>query len=251
MIETIIQNFQLDNHPILIVVLGLTIGLIHAFEPDHLSALSTQLLKNKNYSDTESKKHRIEKWTFFSSLKGILWGMGHTSSIVLIGLLIAGMSLQIPENFFIGSEFVVAFMLILLGFLTLKNKTIFRQKHLHPHTHSNGISHTHPHSHENDHRHGHKTYIIGCIHGLAGSGGLVALAISTSSGFDMVMYFLILFGIGSIVGMVIASNVLGLPFIFLSKINSIAKNLRYVVAGTTLILGSMMVITLGFETNLI
>ena len=251
MIETLIQNFQLDNHPILILVFGLTIGLVHAFEPDHLSAISTQLLKNKKNSVVESKKIRLENWTFFSSLRGILWGMGHTSSIVLIGLLIAGLSLQIPENFFIGSEFIVAFMLIILGFFIIKNKTLFKQEHSHPHTHSNGISHTHPHSHETDHRHGHKTYIIGCIHGLAGSGGLIALAISTSGGFDMVMYFLFLFGIGSIVGMVIASNILGLSFVFFSKINSFAKSLRYVVSGSTIIIGAIMLVTLGFETNLI
>jgi len=248
LIDTIIGMLQANN-PILIIIAGLMIGLVHAFEPDHLSAVSTQLLKNNNNSGS-SKKLGLKNLTIISSFRGALWGMGHTSSIILIGLLIAGLSLNIPDDFFVSAEIVVGFMLIILGIFTFTNKSIFKQKHVHPHKHSNGISHTHSHTHNEDHKHGHKAYLIGCIHGIAGSGSLVALTAATMNGFDMMMYFLILFGIGSIIGMTVASGVIGLPFIFLSKIGSVTKYLRYVIASITFIIGINIIFSIGLDSKL-
>ena len=237
------------NNPVLIIVAGLMIGLVHAFEPDHLSAVSTQLLKNNN-NTSSSRKLDFRKLTIISSLRGALWGMGHTSSIILIGLVIAGLSLNIPDDFFVSAEVVVGFMLIILGIFTFTNKSIFKQKHIHPHEHSNGISHTHSHNHNENHIHGHKSYLIGCIHGIAGSGGLVALTASTMNGFDMMIYFLILFGMGSIIGMTVASGVIGLPFIFFSKMSSVTKYIRYAIASITFIIGINIVFSIGVDNNL-
>ena len=237
------------NNPFLIIIAGLMIGLLHAFEPDHLSAVSTQLLRNNDNSKS-SKKRDLRNLTIISSLRGALWGMGHTSSIILIGLLIAGLSLNIPDDFFISAEVLVGLMLITLAIFTFTNKRIFKQKHVHPHTHSDGISHTHSHEHNEIHKHGHKAYLIGCVHGIAGSGSLVALFASTMNGFDMMIYFLILFGIGSIIGMTVASSVMGLPFILLSKVNSITKYLRYTIASITFIIGLNIIITIGLDNKL-
>ena len=237
------------NNPFLIIIAGLMIGLLHAFEPDHLSAVSTQILK-KNNNSGGSKKLELRSLSISSSLRGIFWGMGHTSSIMLIGLLIAGLSLNIPDDFFISAEVVVGFMLIVLGILTFTNKSIFKQKHVHPHQHSNGIAHTHSHNHNVDHKHGHKSYLIGCIQGIAGTGGIVALIAATMNGFDMMIYFLILFGIGSIVGMTVASGVIGLPFIFLSKISSVTKYLRYVIASITFIIGINIIFSIMLDSKL-
>jgi len=248
MIDTIMGMLQANN-PFLIIIAGLMIGLLHAFEPDHLSAVSTQLLKNNN-NTSDSKKLDLRNLTIISSLRGALWGMGHTSTIILIGLLIAGLSLNIPDDFFISAEVVVGFMLITLGVFTFTNKSIFKQKHIHPHKHSNGISHTHSHTHNEDHKHGHKAYLIGCIHGIAGSGSLVALFASTMNGFDMMIYFLILFGIGSIIGMTVASGVIGLPFILFSKMNSVTKYLRYTIASITFIIGINIVFSIGLDNKL-
>jgi ABC-type nickel/cobalt efflux system permease component RcnA len=248
LIETITELLQANN-PFLIIIAGLMIGLLHAFEPDHLSSVSTQLLKNSN-NTSDSKKSSLKSLTIFSSLRGMFWGMGHTSSIILIGLLIAGLSLNIPDNFFISAEVVVGFMLIILGIFTVRNKSIFKQKHIHPHKHSNGTDHTHFHNHNVNHKHGHKSYLIGCIHGIAGSGGLVALIASTMNGFDMMIYFLILFGIGSIIGMTVASGILGLPFILLSKMSSVTKYLRYAIAGISFIIGINIVFTVVLDSKL-
>ncbi len=247
MIDTIIGMLEVNN-PLFIIIAGLMIGLIHAFEPDHLSSVSTQLLKNNN-SKSSSKKLELRSLTIISSLRGVFWGMGHTSSIILIGLLIAGLSLNIPDNFFVSAEVVVGIMLILLAIFTFTNKSIFKQKHNHPHDHPNGISHTHFHTHNEKHNHSHKSYLIGCIQGVAGTGGLVALIASTMNGFDMMIYFLILFGIGTIVGMTVASGILGLPFIFFSKISSCTKYLRYAVAGITFIIGFNIIFTILLDSK--
>lgn len=231
------------NNPFLIVLAGLAIGLLHAFEPDHLSAVSTQV-SNTNYKTKDSKKLRIRNLMIGSSLIGVLWGMGHTSSIIIIGLLIAGLSINIFDGFFVGSELVVGFMLIVLAIFTVANKNIFKRKHVHPHKHSNGLLHTHSHIHNITHKHGHKSYLIGSIHGIAGSGSLVALIASSMNGFDMMIYFLILFGIGSIIGMAAASGMLGLPFILLSKVNLTTKYLKYVISSITFIVGLNIILTI-------
>ena len=231
------------NNPFLIILAGLTIGLLHAFEPDHLSAVSTQVSKNK-HSTSSSKKLGLINSTISSSLIGTLWGIGHTSSIIVIGLLIAGLSINISDDFFTSAEIIVGFMLIILAILTITNKNIFKRKHVHPHKHSNGIFHVHSHTHDINHKHGHKSYLIGCVHGIAGSGSLVALIASTLSGFDLMIYFLVLFGMGSIIGMTVASGIIGLPFILLSKINLVTKYLKYAIAGITFIVGFNIVFTI-------
>ena len=249
MIDNLIEILQFNN-PFLIIMAGLMIGLIHAFEPDHITAVSTQLLvKNKN----SSKKIALKEVSIISSLRGAIWGIGHTSSIILIGLIIAGLSLNIHSNFFVGAELIVGFMLIVLGILTISNKKIFKQKHIHPHSHSNGISHTHFHNHEQEHNqnHSHKAFLIGSIHGIAGSGSLVALTASTMVNFETMIYFLILFGIGSTLGMIIVSGIIGIPFALLSKIKQTTKYLKYIVSCVTFIIGLNIIFTILLDKKLI
>ena len=249
MIDNLIEILQFNN-PFLIIMAGLMIGLIHAFEPDHISAVSTQLLvKNKN----SSKKIALKEVSIISSLRGAIWGIGHTSSIILIGLIIAGLSLNIHSNFFVGAELIVGFMLIVLGILTISNKKIFKQKHIHPHSHSKGISHTHFHNHEQEHNqnHSHKAFLIGSIHGIAGSGSLVALTASTMVNFETMIYFLILFGIGSTIGMTAISGVIGIPFALLSKIKQTTKYLKYIVSCVTFIIGLNIIFTILLDKKLI
>ncbi len=172
---------------------------------------------------------------------GVLWGAGHTSSILVVGLLVAGLSLTISNNFFMSIELVVGLMLLLLGTLLIFNKGILRHRHIHPHRHTDGIVHTQTHGHDIDHKHGHRSYLIGCIHGLAGSGALVVFGVSGLSSFEMAISFLAVFGIGSIIGMTIASGIIGIPFVLSSKIPSLQKFFRYAVAAVTIIIGANII----------
>ena len=240
MIDFFIELFQTQNH-FLILTAGVMVGLIHAFEPDHVSAMSTRIISAKS---NLTKKQSLRNLTAMSSWRGMIWGFGHTSSIIIIGVLIAGLSLNIGNEFFLGAEFIVGIMLIALGVFTIRNRNILGQSHIHPHTHENGISHVHTHNHNTDHKHDHKSFIIGSIHGIAGSGSLVALTASVFMGFETMMYFLVLFGIGSIIGMAVISGIIGLPFILSSKMKQVTRYLRYGISGITILIGTNVILTI-------
>jgi len=215
---------------------GLLVGLIHAFEPDHISAVSTRLLARPG----SGRRASLKRISLGSSLRGMFWGMGHTSSIMLVGLLVAGMSLSISSVFFLSAELVVGAMLLLLGTSVVLNRGFFKAGHVHPHRHGDTV-HTHPHRHGKDHGHNHKPYLIGCIHGLAGSGALVALSASALDSFESVLFFLAVFGIGSIAGMSAVSGLLGIPFALMSNAARLAACLRYATAAIAFAVGALVV----------
>lgn len=195
------------GHPILVLLAGLAVGALHAFEPDHIAAVSGQMARRRG---TPGPARRgLRRITLGASAAGALWGAGHTAGICAMGLLMAIFSVRLPDGLFAGMEVAVGLMLITLGALAVSGRRT-RHVHTHPHRHADGTVHTHGHAHDGEHRHGHGPYVIGCIHGLAGSGALVALF---ASGLDStaLFYFLAVFGAGSILGMMLASGVIGIP----------------------------------------
>ncbi len=198
---------------LLIVSFGL--GLKHATEPDHLAAVSTIVSERKNI------------WS--ASLVGGLWGVGHTISLFIAGILVILLHFEISERAAQILEFCVALMLIGLGLDALRKLARGGQLHWHVHKHG-GITHVHPHVHdeatahvpektpaENTH-HGLKLsprpLIVGMIHGMAGSGALMLLILSTISSPAVGIAYILIFGIGSIGGMMLMSMLVGLPFHF-------------------------------------
>ena len=234
--------------PALILTLGLAIGLQHAFEPDHIAAVTTQISKRKSKSHTI--KQIVKEGTFKSSILGALWGAGHTTTLVIIGLLMFVLAINIPTTIFLGLEFLVGVMLVFLAFTTFSNRKLFKIKHMHPHIHENGTVHTHPHDHNGEHTHSHKSYLIGCIHGLAGSGSLVVLTATTLGNIESVLSFIIIFGIGSVIGMTLVSSMIGLPFAFTNKIGSANKILRYIAGTASFLIGANIVYQIGLVENL-
>ena len=247
MIDEILNQIQTMT-PALILTLGLAVGLQHAFEPDHVSAVTTQISKRKHKIQTV--KQLIKEGTLKSSILGALWGAGHTTTLVIIGLLLFLFSINIPSNVFLGFEFIVGIMLVFLAVTTFSNKKLFKLKHTHPHVHSNGTLHTHPHNHDVEHKHTHKSYLIGCIHGLAGSGSLVVLMASTLGDIETVLSFILIFGIGSIIGMTIISSLIGLPFALTSKFGATSKTLRYIACTASFLIGVNILYEIGVDKNL-
>ena len=174
MIEELIKQLPTAT-PFFVLVAGFVIGLFHAFEPDHVVAVATQNLKSTQ-KNSLSFFRQIGSGAIKSSILGALWGAGHTSSLILVSLLIFVFSMNIPNEMFSNFEFGVGVMLVILGVFTYLNRRLVGEKHIHTHTHDDVI-HTHSHAHDKVHSHGHKSYIIGCIHGLAGSGSVVVLAL--------------------------------------------------------------------------
>src|ERR1700682_1406742 len=113
--------------------IGFALGLKHATEADHLVAITTIVSEQRSI------------WR--SGLVGALWGVGHTASLLVAGVLVIILGIAIPDPIAGVLEFLVALMIILLGsrilYLTLRHRT-----HVHVHTHSHdGAAHSHVHFH--------------------------------------------------------------------------------------------------------
>lgn len=247
MLESIFPQIQ-SLTPSLVLALGLAIGLQHAFEPDHIAAVTTQVSRQKNKS--QSIKKLVREGTFKSSVIGMFWGAGHTTTLIMVGLAVYLLSINIPDVFFNGSEFVVGLMLIFLALTTISKKKLFKIRHMHSHTHQDGTIHTHPHQHNGEHKHGHKSYLIGCIHGLAGSGALLIVIAGTLNNIQDVLSFILIFGVGSIIGMTLMSSLIGIPFALSNKAFSFEKTLRYVVGGFSFLIGITIIYEIVFVGKL-
>lgn len=231
--------------------LGLAIGMEHAFEPDHVAAVSTQVSKSKLKQKNKSAKNLLFEMFTKSSLLGAVWGAGHTTTLVLIGLLVYAMAVTIQEQVFHGLEFVVGIMLVLLGVTTALNRKFFKFRHSHPHRHADGTIHFHDHDHnDSGHRHGHKSYVIGLVHGLAGSGSLVVLTAATLDNVGMVLSFILIFGLGSVIGMALVGGLIGMPLILANKTGRIQKIFRYATATFSLLIGANIMYEIAVLENL-
>lgn len=191
-----------------ILGLGLVIGLRHALDTDHLAAVSTIVSERKNL--------------FSSLLIGGLWGIGHTVSLLIAGVAVVFLHVKI-EKYEKPLEFCVALMLITLGANVLIKLMRGGKIHFHEHEHG-GHLHVHPHIHDGKpepqpHTHhgfkiGFRPLVIGMIHGLAGSAALMLVVLATIPSTALAFAYIIIFGIGSIGGMMVMSLILSLPLHF-------------------------------------
>ena len=188
------------SFPLLLTIYA---GFTHAFEADHLLAVSNIVSQRNNLK--------------LSLKDGIYWGLGHASTIFLIGILMIVFKAGISESYFHYFEATVGLMLSMLGIYRLVN--FFRNKkiviHSHPHEHSNE-QHQHLHVHiskEQKHQHPHSlAYGVGVVHGLAGSGALVVVVMSQMKGPVDGLTYLVIFGTACIAGMVLAAGLFSIPF---------------------------------------
>lgn len=205
--------------------LGLLLGIQHALDPDHLVAVSTIVSEHKNF-----------KW---ASLIGAFWGLGHTTTLFLVGLLVIGLRVSIPPRVGEGLELLVALMLVILGINVLRKSFGAERVHLHTHSH-NPETHTHFHVHDDprqDHRHSHsfktmrRPFIVGMVHGLAGSAALMLLVLSTIETPLGGLLYIVIFGLGSVGGMLLLSSIISLPFIITARRFSVLNRWIRVLAG--------------------
>jgi len=242
MIDNVLEQIGILS-PILVMGLGFAIGIQHAFEADHIAAVSTQILKSKlvKKSTIQLIRESITK----SSILGVVWGAGHTTTLVLIGFLVYVLAITLTDQIFSGMEFVVGLMLVFLGATTIINKKI-KFKHKHPHSHKDGTIHLDEHNHnDSDHKHTHKSYLIGMIHGLAGSGSLVVLTAFTFDDVGIMLGFIVIFGIGSMIGMALVGSLMGIPLAFGNRIVLIQKIFRYVSGTLSLVIGFNIMYQMG------
>ena len=208
---------------------GFLIGLKHATEADHLAAVSTMVSERRSL------------WS--SAIVGGLWGLGHTISLFAAGILVLVLDFQISEQMERWLEFGVGVMLTLLGINVIRKIITGGTVHLHTHEHG-GHKHVHPHVHDHaevEHpeiahskTQSPKALLIGLVHGLAGSAGLMLVMIPTIPSKTVGLVYILVFGLGSIGGMMLMSLLVGLPFHFTAlrfgKLNNVLQGIAGAVS---------------------
>ena len=179
-----------------ILAIGGLLGLRHAFEPDHLAAVSTLA--------TRPGGRRL--WS--AGHLGLIWGLGHTVTVGAVVLLIIALGVQLPVGLWPAAELLVAALLILLGTLVIW-RYVRGRWHMHAHVHAAAAPHFHLHSHGADPSHGHTHAMVdarrslgfGIAHGLAGSGAIAALLVAAVPDTMSRLVYFAAFSAGTIVGM--------------------------------------------------
>jgi ABC-type nickel/cobalt efflux system permease component RcnA len=221
--------------------LGFLLGVRHALDPDHIVAVAALVSQYRRLS--------------VSCLLGVFWGLGHSTALLVAGATVIALKLTISPRVERGLEMGVALVLMLLGGHVLLRT--FRGAIMHRHTHSHGDStHSHFHFHAHDHPtgdHSHvshvhlldlgaRPFLVGVLHGMAGTAAIMLLVASTLSSAMAGVAYIAIFGLGSTIGMLVLSGVIGLPFVMTS---SRSARIQRVVQGTagaaSLLLGAFLV----------
>jgi len=178
-----------------VLAIGGLLGLRHAFEPDHLAAVSTL-----------ATRPAARLWS--AARLGLIWGLGHTVTVGVVALVIIVLGVRIPERFWPAAELLVAALLILLGTVVIW-RYILGRWHMHAHTHEIATPHFHLHSHSTGAAHGHPHPVVdarrslgfGIAHGLAGSGAIAALLVAAVPDTARRLVYFAAFSAGTILGM--------------------------------------------------
>jgi sulfite exporter TauE/SafE len=200
-----------DTQLLTLLGVGFLLGLRHALDTDHLAAVSTVLAERPSL--------------LASSAVGLYWGVGHTFTLLLVGSIVLFWGVHIPAEFeFVAESGVGVLLIVLGGMLALK---LYRERwHVHSH-HHDGEPHVHFHSHQrqDDHRHRHwiaesiRPFCIGMAHGLAGSAALMLMILTTTTDVAAGLLSIFIFGLGSIVGMMVIGLTISIPMIWSRSIS--------------------------------
>ena len=256
-----------------IIALGFFLGMRHATDPDHVIAVTTIVSRQR------SVRH--------AALIGALWGLGHTITILVVGSAIILFGLVIPPRLGLTMELSVGLMLILLGIVNLSGlmrwitetltpmhsgQPVGWGQHSHPHGHGDFIhSHLHGHSPEN---HGHlegatplgwmdgtfgrlglyqivRPFAVGIVHGLAGSAGVALLVLTTIRVPLAAVLYLLVFGVGTIAGMMLITAAIAIPFTFSEgRFTRLNRGLGLASGLASLAFGLFIVYEMGFVNRL-
>jgi high-affinity nickel permease len=208
-----------------IVALGFLLGMRHATDPDHVIAVSTIV----------SHEGEVRR----AALIGAAWGLGHTFTILVVGSAMILFRIALPPRIGLAMELAVGVMLILLGLRNLGGWFRWSAAHvgLHPkqmgeqraqcHSHT---GYAHGHALEDGHSHNAEVtpvalmdrwfrrssfylwarpLIIGIVHGLAGSAAIALLILSTIPNVRWAVAYLAVFGMGTILGMILITTMIG------------------------------------------
>lgn len=250
-----------------LLAVGFFLGMRHATDADHVIAISTIVSRQRSL--------RGAAWI------GALWGVGHTLTVSVVGGAILVFTVVIPPRLGLAVEFAVGLMLVMLGLLNLAGFRRWVRDHVspdgmqyHAHTHAHGdYAHQHVHGHGvggHGHRvdqtpqawldrqfgalgayHALRPIIVGSVHGLAGSAAVALIALTTITDPFWGMVYLMLFGVGTIIGMMMITFAIAVPIVYSAgRFPGFNAGLRIGTGFVSLSLGLFLMYYIGFVGGL-
>ncbi|MSQ05655.1 MAG: urease accessory protein UreH [Dehalococcoidia bacterium] len=244
--------------------LGILLGLRHSLDPDHVVAVSTIVSEYRN--------------PLRSFWVGVSWGLGHTTTLFIIGVIIIALQLRFPPRLALGLEFLVGIMLVAMGAQVIYN---FRKKRVHQHAHAHEEDeHQHPHvSQEEQHQHFHfhpgetegaknprhveehrgvgkpffrtKSYLVGTVHGVAGSAALTLLVLASIKDPWMGLAYILVFGLGSVLSMGAATIIISVPFSLSARsLPAVNRVVQIGIGGISILFGLFLMYEIAFVGRL-
>lgn len=185
------------------ILLGALLGLRHATDADHVVAVTTIVARQRSWLQAA----RI----------GAVWGIGHSVTLFLLGGAIIGFRLVIPPRIGLGLEFAVALMLIGLGYANLRQRDEPSAPSLH------------------------RPFWVGVVHGLAGSAAVALLVLSTIRAPLEAAAYLLMFGFGTIVGMMLVTLLLAAPTVYAgARVAWMQGSVRLAAGALSIIFGLLL-----------
>jgi high-affinity nickel permease len=231
-----------DLHFLTMLGLGFVLGFRHALDADHVAAVSTMLARSSSV------------WR--SGLVSLYWGVGHTVVLLAAGTLVMAFQVSIPDPVAQALEGAVGLMLVCLGG-SLAWTLYVERWHWHSHEHD-GARHLHIHHHQQgaDHNHLHwwngawKPFVVGMVHGLAGSAALLLLVLSNVRTLGEGLTYIAVFGVGSIFGMMLTGALISLPMVYAGSWGTWGPVAQVAVRGMVSLgavgIGAVMIVQAGF-----
>jgi high-affinity nickel permease len=167
-----------------LIALAVLLGLRHATDPDHLAAVSTLI---------SSERERSSR---LAARLGLIWGLGHATTLFLFGLPIVLYRAYLPKPVQEGAETAVGVLIVALAVWLLLRW-------------HRGVFHPHAHGERNVGRTALQAYGIGLVHGMGGTAGVGILLLSSIDDRLLAVVALGLFALFTAVSMAVLSTGVG------------------------------------------
>ncbi|MCC6927480.1 MAG: sulfite exporter TauE/SafE family protein [Gemmatimonadaceae bacterium] len=208
------------------VSVGFLVGFRHAFEPDHLAAVTTLATRERGLGH--------------AARLGVAWGVGHTASVAVVAIALILLGVHVPPHFHRLAELGVAVLLVALGVSTLLAEARRHRLGLGmPHAYAHAAQRAH--SHDPSIRTVSRSLWFGVAHGMAGSGAVIALLVAAASSVEAQFGYLAAFGLGTVAGMSMVSLLTGaVSALAAARSARVARHIRIGSALASSLVGVML-----------